>query len=132
MGAGVSWSDPQHGITADLKGRSLLSHVEEEFREQGLALSFAWDPTPGNRGPSFSSSHSLGAVAAGGMDALLSPTAIQVLDGPGSNGQQFEARLAYGVPAFADRFTLTPGLGLALSPDSSTYSLLWALAPMTS
>ncbi|KKZ14240.1 MAG: hypothetical protein TH68_05465, partial [Candidatus Synechococcus spongiarum 142] len=38
-------------------------------------------------------------------------------------------KLAYGFPAFNDRLTLTPGVGLALSPDSRTYSLLWALAP---
>ena len=97
------------------------------MREQGLALSFSWQPHPSQRGPSLSLSHAVGA--AGGMDALLSPVAMQVLDAPGSNGQQFEARLAYGVPAFADRFTLNPGLGLALSPHSSTYSLLWTLAP---
>ncbi|MCY4055355.1 MAG: hypothetical protein OXF67_05690 [Cyanobacteria bacterium MAG CAR4_bin_6] len=49
--------------------------------------------------------------------------------GPGSTGQQFEAQLAYGFPAANDRLTLTPGLALALAPDSRTYRLLWSVAP---
>ena len=128
VGAGLTWEDPQHGISAQVRGRTLLTHADEELREQGLAFSLAWDPDPSNRGPSFSLSHSLGAVAAGGMDALLSPVAMQVLDGPG-NRQQFAAEAAYGFPAYNNRLTLTPALVLALSPHSSTYSLLWTLAP---
>ncbi|MYE20823.1 MAG: hypothetical protein F4X84_00180, partial [Synechococcus sp. SB0662_bin_45] len=128
MGAGLLWADPARGVRGELQGRSLLSHVEEEFREQGLALSFAWDPTPGNRGPSLSLSHAVGATAAGGMDALLQPVVLEELDAP-SNGQQFAAELAYGVSAFADRLTLSPGVGLVLSPDGAVYSLGWALAP---
>ncbi|KKZ11256.1 MAG: hypothetical protein TH68_09065, partial [Candidatus Synechococcus spongiarum 142] len=62
-------------------------------------------------------SHAVGAVAEGGMDATP------------SRHHQFETKLAYGFPALNDRLTLTPGVGLALSPDIRTYSLLWALAP---
>ena len=129
LGAGLAWADPERGISAALKGRTLLTHTEEEFREQGLAVSFAWEPSPSNRGPSFSVSHTMGAAAEGGMDALLSPTALEALDATPSRHHQFETKLAYGFPAFNDRLTLTPGVGLALSPDSRTYSLLWALAP---
>ncbi|MCY4236212.1 MAG: hypothetical protein OXE74_07960, partial [Cyanobacteria bacterium MAG CAR2_bin_4] len=49
--------------------------------------------------------------------------------GPGSNGQRFEAQLAYGFPAHNDRLTMTPGLAVALSPDSRSYGLIWSLAP---
>jgi len=43
---------------------------------------------------------------------------------PGSREhQQFATRLAYGVPAFGDRLTVTPSPGLAFSPESSTVSL---------
>ena len=131
LGAGLAWTDPERGISADLKGHTLLTHTEEEFREQGLAVSFAWEPNPSNRGPSFSVSHAVGAAAEGGMDALLSPTAMETLDVTPSRYHQFETKLAYGFPAFNDRLTLTPGMGWALSPDSRTYSLLWALAPYT-
>ena len=68
-------------------------------------------------------------AAAGGMDALLQPTAIQVLDDAHGGQQQFAAELAYGVPAFADRLTLSPGMAVVLSPDGAVYSLGWALAP---
>ncbi|MCY4172724.1 MAG: hypothetical protein OXF25_01330, partial [Cyanobacteria bacterium MAG CAR3_bin_5] len=64
-----------------------------------------------------------------GMDALLSPTVIQGLDAPGSNGQQFTAEVAYGFPAANDRLTLTPGVAVALSPDSRSYGILWSLTP---
>ena len=129
LGAGLAWRDPARGIGAELRGRTLLTHADEEFREHGLSLSFAWDPTPTSRGPSLSLSHSLGATAAGGVDALLQPVVMEGLAPPGSNGQRLEARLAYGLPAFSDRLTLTPGVAVAFSPDSSTYSLLWAVAP---
>ena len=131
LGAGLVWTDSGRGISAALKGRTLLTHTDEAFQEQGLAVSFAWEPSPSNRGPSFSVSHAVGATAEGGMDALLSPTALEALDATPSRHHQFETKLAYGFPAFNDRLTLTPGLGWALSPDSRTYSLLWALAPYT-
>ena len=63
------------------------------------------------------------------MDALLRPVVLKGVDGP-SNGQQFGAELAYGLPAFADRLTLTPSLAVALSSTSSTYRLLWSGCPM--
>ncbi|MCY4054642.1 MAG: hypothetical protein OXF67_02000, partial [Cyanobacteria bacterium MAG CAR4_bin_6] len=45
----------------------------------------------------------------------------------------FKAEVAYGFPAANDRLTLTPGVAVALSPTSRSYSLLWSLAlPTTS
>ena len=129
LAAGLAWTDSGRGISAALKGRTLLTHADEEFREQGLAVSFAWEPNPTNRGPSFSVSHAVGATAEGGMDALLSPTTMESLDATPTRQHQFETKLAYGFPAFNDRLTLTPWVGWALSPHSRTYSLLWALAP---
>ena len=105
-----------------------MTHVEEEFRQQGLALSLSWNPNPSNRGPSLAVSHAVGATASG-MDALLSPTVIQGLDAPAGNGQQFKAEVAYGFPAAKDHLTLTPGGAVALSPSTSTYGILWSLAP---
>ncbi|MCY4056305.1 MAG: hypothetical protein OXF67_10725 [Cyanobacteria bacterium MAG CAR4_bin_6] len=46
-------------------------------------------------------------TAASGIDALLTPTAIQGLDAPAGNGQQFTADFAYGFPAHNDRLTMT-------------------------
>ncbi|WP_025782642.1 autotransporter outer membrane beta-barrel domain-containing protein, partial [Candidatus Synechococcus spongiarum] len=128
VGAGIGWNDPQRGIRGELKGRSLVTHMEEEFREQGLALSFAWDPSPTNRGPSLALGHTMGATASG-MDALPNPTVLERLDDASTGGQQFEAQLAYGFPAHNNRLTLSPGVAVALSPDSRSYGLLWSLAP---
>ncbi len=128
LGAGIVWSDPERGISGEVRGRTLLTHVEEEFQEQGLALSFSWDPSPFNRGPSLSLSHTMGATPSGGMDALLNPTTMEGLDATSSTGQQFEAELTYGFPAHNNRLTLTPAVALAFSPTSRNYSLLWSLA----
>ena len=129
LGAGLSWSAPEHGITATVKGRTLLSHGAEHFQDQGLALSFSWQPSPSNRGASLSLSHAMGLPAEGGMAALLNPTAIEVLDEPHSSGERFEARLAYGFPFYNDRLTLSPAVTTALSNSSRSYGLLWSLAP---
>ena len=107
--------EPSRG---ELRGRTLLIHVEKQFRQQGLALSFAWQPDPSNRGPSLSMSHAVGITTSGGMDALLQPVALEGLAGYGSNGQRFAAEMAYGLPAANDRLTLSP-VALALSPHST-------------
>ncbi len=112
-----------------MKGRTLLAHAEEEFQEQGLALSFSWEPNPSNRGPSLSMGHTIGATATDGMDALLNPTTFEGLDADPSSGQRFEAELAYGFPAHNNQLTLTPAVALALSPHQQELSLLWSLAP---
>ena len=127
LGAGILWSDPERGISSALRGHTLLAHGEEDFQEQGLALSFSWAPNPSNRGPSLSLSHAMGATTAGGMDALLNPTTFEGLDAAPSSGQRFEAELAYGFPAHNNQLTLTPAVALALSPTSRNYSLLWSL-----
>ena len=129
LGAGLSWNDPERGITATVKGRTLLSHGAEDFQDQGLALSFSWQPSSSNRGASLSLSHAVGLPAEGGLAALLNPTAIEVLDEHNSSGQRFETRLAYGFPFYNDRLTLSPAVAAALSPSSRTYGLLWSLAP---
>ena len=129
LGAGLSWSAPQQGITAAVKGRTLLSHGAEDFQDQGLALSFSWQPSPSNRGASLSLSHAVGLPADGGMAALLNPTAIELPDDANSDGEQFEARLAYGFPFYNNRLTLTPSVATALSTNSRSYSLLWSVVP---
>ena len=128
LGAGLAWSDPQHGISGALKGHTLLAHGEKDFQEQGLAFSFSWS-TPSNRGPSLSLNHTMGAAPSGGMDALLNPATMEGLEAAPSNGQQFAAELAYGLPAYNDHLSFTPALALALSPTSRNYSVLWSLAP---
>ena len=129
LGTAIRWQVPQQGISGELKGHTLLTHTEESLQEQGLALSFSWQPHPSNRGPSLSLSHAMGATAAGNMDTLLHPTTMERLDAEPSNGQRLTAELAYGFPAHNNHITLTPAVALAFSPTSRNYSLLWSVAP---
>ena len=129
LGAGILWRSPKHGISGGLRGHTLLTHGEEEFQEQGLALSFSWEPNSSNRGPSLSMGHTMGATPSGGMDALLESTTMEGLDAAPSSGERFEAEMAYGFPAHDNQLTFTPAVGLAFSSTSRNYSLLWSLAP---
>ena len=129
LGAGILWQAPGHGISGELKGHTLLTHAEEELQDQGLSLSFSWEPNPSNRGPSLSVGHTIGAAPSEGMDTLLHPTTMGGLDAEPTTGQWFEAELAYGFPAYNDRITISPAVAMALSPSSRTYGLLWSVAP---
>ena len=43
------------------------------------------------------------------------------------NNQRLEFQLSYGLPAFGDRFTLTPELGLGFYDNGRDYRLGWSL-----
>lgn len=73
LGAGVSWADPERGISAELRGCTLLTHADEDFQEHDLAVPFAWDPTSFKGGPSLSVSHAMGATVSGGLESRLLP-----------------------------------------------------------
>ena len=130
LGAGLAWAAPELGISAELSGRTLLTHADDDFQDKGLALSFSWDPIASNVGPYLSMRHAVGSTASGGMDSLLNPVALQLpADAPSASSQRFETQLAYGMAIFDERLVLSPSVDLALSPDSRRYGLLWALQP---
>ena len=132
LAASLVWSDPLKGMEVELAGRSLLSHGDQSFHEQGLAASFSWDPNPSSSlGPSLSLSQSMGASASSGSDALLNPTAWPELEASTSAAevQQFGARMGYGLLAYRDALLITPEVSLALSSRGSTTSLGFSLAP---
>ena len=132
LGGGLAWSHPESGVSAELRGRGLLTHESRGFRDRGLSGSFAWDPGRGTgRGPKLTLTQTVGASASGGADALLGR---ETLDGLAANdngdelaNRRLEARFGYGFPAFGDRFTSTPELGLGLSTGRREYSLGWRL-----
>ena len=131
IGAGLTWTEPRRGLSAELRGRGLLAHEAKGFRERGLSGSFAWDPVAGERGPRLSLTQTLGAPVHGGANALLERTTLVGLatndNGEGMQQRRLEARLGYGFPAFADRFTATPEIVLGLSNAGRDYSLGWRL-----
>ena len=130
IGGGLRWSDPALGLSAEVAGRGLVAHEAAGLKDRGVSGSLAWDPDPASdRGPSLSLTQTLGAQAAGGADALFGR---QTLDGLAANDNGFESRrlelrLGYGFPAFGDRFTSTPELGVALSDAAREFRLGWRL-----
>ena len=133
LGAALAWSHPASGIAAEVSGRGLLTHESRGFRDRGLSGSFAWDPGGGTgRGPKLTLTQTVGASASGGMDALLGRGTLAGLAANDNGGddlqnRRLELRLGYGFPAFGDRFTSTPEMGLGLSQGHREYSLGWRL-----
>ena len=92
-----------------MRGRTLLSHGNQAFHEQGLAPSFFWTPNPSSSlGPSLSLSQSMGASADSGSDALLDPTAWPEFTHSSEGQQQFAARMGYGFPSYNNALLITP------------------------
>ena len=131
IGAGVAWRDAERGLGAELRGRGLLAHEAEGFRERGLSASFAWIPAVGGRGPQLSVMQTVGVAERGGADALLDAASLAKLaandTGHSPYQRRLEARFGYGVAAFADSFTSTPKIAVGLSHTGWDYSLGWRL-----
>ena len=139
LGGGLAWSHPASGVSVQLSGRGLMTHMSRGFRDWGFAASVDWKPEPdSDRGPSLTLSQTVGGSATGGMDALLGQRHLGGFeDDPGSEsgadgGDEFadrrmELRLGYGVSMLEDRYTLTPELGVGLSNGHREYTLGWRL-----
>ena len=72
----------------------------------------------------------MGGSASGGADALLSRVTLEGLAASDTSSgnddlknQRLELQLSYGFPAFGNRFTLTPELGLGLHDSSRDYRI---------
>ena len=133
IGASIAWADRESGVGAELRGRGLLAHESERFRERGLSASFSWDPVTGDRGPRLSLTQTLGGSSTGGADAFLGRTTlagpVANINGDGLHERRLEARFGYGFPALGDRFTATPEVAVGLSDAERDYSLGWRLTP---
>ena len=135
IGGGVAWSDPGRALSAELRGRGLLSHEAKGLRERGITAALSFDPTPGSdRGLKLTMGQTVSAQATGGMDALFGRRTLAGLaaNDNGSGGgelaqRRFETTLGYGLSAFGDRFTMTPEAGFGLSNAGSDYRLGWRL-----
>ena len=130
IGGGLAWSDTRRGISAEFRGRGLLTHEADGFRERGLSGSLAWDPQPASdRGPRASLTQTVGGPASGGMNALLSRDTLTGLaaNDNGAERRRLEARFGYGFAAFGGGFTMTPELELGLSDAGRDYGVGWRL-----
>ena len=131
VGAGLGWSDPARGFSAEVHARGLLTHESAGLSDRGFAGSIAYDPRPASdRGLSLTLRQAVGAQATGGMDSLLGHRTLEGLgagDGDELSQRRLEMRVGYGLPAFGGRFTATPEVGLGLSEGARNYRTGWRL-----
>ena len=107
VGGGIAWASPKLGLRAALRGRGLLTHESDGFRERGFSGTLGWDPEPASaRGPSLSLAPAVG----------------------GPRHRRLEARFGYGFAALGGRFASVPEIGLGLSDTGRHYILGWRLA----
>ncbi|MDE0619517.1 MAG: DNA topoisomerase [Rhodospirillaceae bacterium] len=140
VGGGIAWTDPERGLSVDLKGRGLMSHKSKGFREAGISGALSWTPRAesarAGRGPSLTLTQTMGGQASGGADALLERGTLAGLaandngakDGGLLSRRRLEVRFGYGFAAFGDGFTSTPELGFGLSEAARDYRLGWRLS----
>ena len=130
IGAGLSWAAPEQGLEVELHARRMLVHEDKSLRDYGFTASLTWDREPSSdRGPSFTLRQTVGATAAGSMEALLSRETLAGFAAVDNDpGRRLEARLGYGLPALGGSFTVVPEIGLALTDTDREYSLGWRLS----
>ena len=130
LGGGLVLAAPGLGLQADVRGRGLLSHEAGGFRERGFSGSLNWQQQPGtDRGATLALTQTVGGAATGGTDALLSRTTLAGLTqtGTGTGGandltaRRLEVQFGYGLPAFDNRYTLTPEAGAGFSETGRDY-----------
>ena len=136
LGGGLALSDPRRGLQAELRGRGLLAHQSKGFRDLGFSGSLAWERKPSSdRGAKLRLTQTIGGSSSGGADALLARGTLEGLaandNGEGGNDElksrRLELKFGYGLPAFGDRFTWTPEVGIGLSDTGRDYTLGWRL-----
>ena len=134
LGGGFTLSHPARGLQAELRGRGLLTHAAEGFRDQGCSGSLSWQQRPdSDLGAMLSLTQTMGGSSSGGADALLSRVNLEGLaanddEGNGLQHQRTDLRIRYGFLALGDRFPLTPELGLGLYNSGRDYRVGWSLA----
>ncbi len=132
LGGGLDWQAPEVGVALNVEGRTLLTHRDEDFRDQGVAASFAYDPDPETpRGPSLTLRQDWGGQATGGLDALFASAPLTQRTGAAATGSRWAAEAAWGFPAFGGRFTGSPHVGVGLAAGARDYTLGWRLVPAT-
>ncbi len=132
LGGGLAWMAPQFGLALNLDGRTLLTHRDDDFKDQGMAASFTFDPDPATpRGPSVTLRQDWGSQATGGLDALFASDPLTQRPGTTATSSRWAAEAAWGFPAFGGRFTGSPHVGLGLTAGTRDYRLGWRLMPAT-
>ena len=125
IGGGVAWFDARSGLTIELAGRKLLSYDTDELEDEGISLSFDYDPVPNSaEGLSLSMHREIGVRSNGGLETLFGsePLATRT-DGEMENRVRLEA--AYGVPVLSGQFIAGPQATMSRSATTRDYSIGW-------
>ena len=124
VGAGLALNDRSSGLTVNVQVRTLVVHQAARFREQGVAVSVSYDPTPASRlGFSGRVSPTWGGNAMSGAEGLWSQETMsgmgrhRLLD---NSGQRLDTEVAYGLLIGA-RFVGTPRVGRRTSEHGRHY-----------
>ena len=128
VGGGLVVSDPSTGLSADVRVRMLLAHEAEGFRERGVSVSLAYNPTPSTplgfvaRGaPAWARQATGGAEALWGRDTMA-----RMAHGGFAAGNRLDADVGYGLPV-GRRFVGTPTVGFGTSEHGRDYRLGYTL-----
>ena len=103
--------------TVELRGRGLLSHAAEGFRDHGFSGSLSWQQQPdSDLGAMLSLTRTVGGSPSGGADALLSHVTLEGLaanDTSGNNdvNQSLDLQFGYGFPTLWRPFYLHAAVG---------------------
>lgn len=130
MGVGIAARDPSAGISAEIRGRTLLVHEADGLREWGLSGSIRYDSAPStDLGLELSLTSSRGASARRTGDALGK---AGVAGGPVAAtargaAPSVEAEIGYGLPLADCMLTGRPSFGFGRSGSARTYRTGFAI-----
>ena len=135
IGAGLRYSDPARGLTAEGNVRGLLTHSDGAYREWGAAGAIRLDPGVSGRGVSMSIAPVWGEASSGvGRLWSAGPARHFVADDEYRAGGRLHAELGYGLRPPVGHGVLTSYAGLSLTGDRAgrTYRLgaRWRAAPV--
>ena len=92
VGGGLEWLDPTSGWSVATKGRTLVVHDDNDFKDWSISVSLTYDPNPETKkGFSASLSHDRG-----GEESLLEAEQLPGID-DGSPKGNWQAEMAYGI-----------------------------------
>ena len=118
LGAGLALAAPVHGVTADLRWRSLLAHADEDFSRSSLSGSIGFDPDPLTlRGASLSLTRQVPLGPDLDPDGVFSARS-ELISGSDA-GARLELRMGYGFSALSGLYTAVPEVAVARSGDTS-------------
>lgn len=104
---GVSWTDPALRLGVEARGRVMVLHSADSYREYGASVAAKVSPGRGGEGLSLSLSPRLGAVT-DGADALQRDDAFRHATSFGGNAVSLNTRAGYGIRDWLIRGLLTP------------------------